>query len=183
MFGELYQTVVQILRDISENSSDSESVAKARGLSLAVTEFEFLIAFITCRNALRYVKPLSISLQSRSIDIYTAMDEVSHVISTVHKCRDTIDSYSNVWYQEALSLSELVDAPEPRVPRMCMRQNNRLNTTSDNPEQYYRRIVVIPLIDHLLSELESRFSPMQQRLVKGISLNYIINFPVGCYQE
>ena len=78
-----------------------------------MTNFAFLIAFTACCNCLRYVLPLSISLQGRSMDILTAMTDVNHVISAIEKCQIKMDNLGPEWYKLALCLSESVFAPQP----------------------------------------------------------------------
>ena len=172
VFGDLYTAVVATFQDIvDEHSSwNSESVCKARTLQWAVTNFEFLISFTVCRNCLRYVLPLSISLQGRSMDILTAMTDVKHVISAIEKCQINMDNLGAEWYAQALCLSESVFAPQPEIPRIGRRQQNRANTPAATPQQYFHRTVTIPFIDHLLTEMKTRFSPMQQRAANGLSL-------------
>ena len=46
----------------------------------------------------------------------------------------------------------------PALPRCCGRQRHRDNTPAKDALMYYRRCITIPLLDHLLVELESRFS-------------------------
>lgn len=56
---------------------------------------------------------------------------------------------------------------EPSLPRLCGRQTHRSNVPSQTPKEYYRRI---PLLDHILSEMDRRFSTHQQTAVAGLSL-------------
>ena len=41
---------------------------------------------------------------------------------------------------------------------MCNRQTQRLNVEADIPEVYYRRSLTAPFLDHLLQEMEDRFT-------------------------
>ncbi len=67
----LYVPMVDSLQDIVDGTASWSpySTAKAKALLLAITQFEFLMAFVVCRNGLRFVQPLSIGLQGRSNDI------------------------------------------------------------------------------------------------------------------
>ena len=46
----------------------------------------------------------------------------------------------------------------PSLPRVCERQCHSSNVPAQTPSEYYRRNLSIPVLDHLLSELETRFS-------------------------
>ena len=42
-------------------------------------------------------------------------------------------------------------------PRICSRQTNRSNPPSEDTSQYFLRSISIPLVDHVVSGLASRF--------------------------
>lgn len=44
------------------------------------------------------------------------------------------------------------------VPRLCGKQTQRSNVPHKSPEDYFRRSLYIPFLDHVLSELRHRFS-------------------------
>ena len=47
-------------------------------------------------------------------------------------------------------------------PRTCQVQCNRANTPAETIEDHYRRNLTIPLVDHLINELENRFGSGDQ---------------------
>ena len=53
-------------------------------------------------------------------------------------------------------LSQSVDVEE-EAPRQANRQQHRQNIPSDNVSDYYKRNLTIPILDHLNSELDTRF--------------------------
>lgn len=59
------------------------------------------------------------------------------------------------WYDEAIEKAQHIDVT-PHVPQLTGRQTQRNNVPATSPEEYYRRSVTIPFIDHLLEELKSR---------------------------
>ena len=58
--------------------------------------------------------------------------------------------------------------PELSVPRTCQRQTQRSNVIAETPKDYWRRSVFLPFLDHLLTELSSRFSAMTKAAVGGL---------------
>ena len=56
------------------------------------------------------------------------------------------------------------------LPRICGRQRHRINLPSDTPSDYYKLSRSIPLLDHMLSELNCRFSSHNQMALKGMCL-------------
>ena len=50
------------------------------------------------------------------------------------------------------------DGEEPRIPRKCARQMQRNDVPATTPSEYYKRAVSMPMLDHLESEINSRFT-------------------------
>ena len=59
------------------------------------------------------------------------------------------------WYDEATAKGQHVNVV-PHVPRLTGKQTQRNNVPATSPEEYYRRSVTLPFIDHLLVELRTR---------------------------
>ena len=47
---------------------------------------------------------------------------------------------------------------------------HRSNISADSPTEYYKRTIAIPILDHLLCELGSRFDNHQQTALQGLSI-------------
>ncbi|GBM69962.1 hypothetical protein AVEN_210612-1 [Araneus ventricosus] len=48
---------------------------------------------------------------------------------------------------------------ETKVPRTCGKQTTRENVLSSNAEEYFRRVIFIPIVDHFIFEFELKFKP------------------------
>ena len=59
---------------------------------------------------------------------------------------------------------------EPLIPRRCARQIQRNNVPATTPSEYYKRAISIPKLDHLESEINSRFTELQSTATKGMSI-------------
>ena len=59
-------------------------------------------------------------------------------------------------YKDALTLSESVGI-EASSPQISGRQQHRQNIPAESSTEYYRRNLTIPMLDHLISELDTRF--------------------------
>ena len=81
---------------------------------------------------------------------------VDTVIDRVKAIRSTIDTTFCQWYDEVLKLAEKIGTTE-NVPRKTSIQRNRSNTPSASPQEHYKRVVTIPLIDSFINQLEDRF--------------------------
>ena len=58
------------------------------------------------------------------------------------------------WYDEATAKGHVNIVPH--VPRLTGKQTQRNNVPATSPEEYYRRSVTLPFIDHLLVEFKTR---------------------------
>ena len=70
--------------------------------------------------------------------------------------RENIDTYHAQWFSTITEMLSEVGM-EPYVPRRSDRQIQRNNALADSPSDYCRHTISIPGLDHLLSELTSRF--------------------------
>ena len=112
---------------------------------------------------------LTKSLQSEAKDIVEAVSEIGNLTSVLQDLRDNVDKYHDEWFAEVEQMCTTIGT-EPSLPRLCARQTHRSNVPSQTPKEYYRRTITIPLLDHMLSEMDRRFSTHQQTAVTGLYL-------------
>ena len=67
-------------------------------------------------------------------------------------------------YQDITKLAEKQNVL-PSKPRTAGRQQNRDNVPADTPEEYWRRSVYYPLLDHIANELETRLVVPKDRFL------------------
>ena len=115
---------------------DSKTVVEANGLLKMFTTFQFVLTFVVTMNAMAIIKPISIKLQRRSIDIVSAYHEVDDVVTELLSAR-TSDCILHQWYSQAESLAAEVNVV-PAAPRTVGRQRHRENVEHCNVEEYYR---------------------------------------------
>ena len=58
----------------------------------------------------------------------------------------------------------------PSMSRMKAQQINRGNTPAESVEEYYKRNLLIPFADHVVTELESQFPGLQATASKLLGL-------------
>jgi len=79
------------------------------------------------------------------------------VVAVLEKKRETADdSFDGIWSQ-AQELADLSDT-ELVQPRLSVRQRNRVNVPACSPQEYFKRSIFIPFLDHVLSDLKERFA-------------------------
>ena len=128
--------------------------------------YDFICALVIthfCLKYLKYLQALTSNLQAESKDIVAAVGEVDNVIATLQNARDNIDTYHSRWFATVEKMCTGVGT-ECSVPRRCSRQTHRSNIPADSPSQYYCRLISIPLLDHLLSEIRSTLVATSKQL-------------------
>ena len=60
-----------------------------------------------------------------------------------------------MWHDAAVQLATKIDVT-PHVTRLKGRQTQRNNVPALNPEEYFKRAITIPFLDHIMQELNTR---------------------------
>ena len=170
VFLELYKPLITFLdailspREYPELVSscgswnwDSETRIKAQGLKSSLSSFVTIATFIITKTVLDEAKSLSAKLQKRNQDIYEALGMVESVIKNLGDIRSSLDSIFPSWYSQIVRLADDIGVSES-VPRKTSLQRYRSNTPSSSPQEHYKRVVAIPLVDSLISQLKDRFT-------------------------
>ena len=128
-----------------------------------------MLSLVITNACLNYLLALTRSLQAEAKDIIQAVSEISHVKAALCDVRDNIEVHHSEWFSTVEQLCANVGI-QPSLPRVCGRQRHRSNVPAETPSEYYRRNLSIPVLDHLLSELDTRFTTHQQTALQGLNL-------------
>lgn len=156
-FVEVFTAIVRCFEIIKANADgtwNAESVKKAFYLFHATVSFSFIAQLVVVSRCLEVTRPLTVQLQDCALDAGSAREKVSSLYVQLELVRKEVDTR---WFEEAEALAESVGTL-PEKPRTVERQRHRPNTPADSPSEYYRRVVTIPFLDHLKSQIETRFS-------------------------
>ena len=166
-------SLVNTLTYIAEHSSEftSDTVKKASSFLDGITEFQFIATLIIAKHILSTTQILSKSLQYRNAqDIVRGWNHVKITHKRVKEIRQDVDKHHATWFSESTVMAEKV-GEEPRIPRRCARQIQRNNVPATTPpSEYYKRAISVPMLDHLESEISSRFTELQSTAAKGMSI-------------
>ena len=171
-FQTLHPSIVHCLKSISAEGShrwSHDSLIDSKTLLLAITTTEFLSALVIVNACLHLLHGLTCSLQAEAKDIVGAVSEISCVRATLKKIREDVSSRHKEWFTTVEQMCHSV-GDEPSLPRLCARQAHRSNIPAENACEYYRRVISIPLLDHLISQIESRFTSHHQTALHGLYL-------------
>ena len=170
-FKKLHSSLVSCFETISaeDHVVGSQIHSDASTLLPAISTTDFLSALFITSFSLSYFMALTKSLQSEAEDIVEAVSEIDNLRSVLQVLRDNVDKYHDKWLAEVEQMCTAVGT-EPSLPRVCARQTHCSDISSQTPTEYYRRIIIIPLLDHMLSEMDCRFSTHQQTAVTSLYL-------------
>ena len=90
--------------------------------------------------------------------------DIEQVKSTLLNARRNVESFNKSIYGDAKRVAATVGIEES-APRLASRQQHRTNIHADNCIQYYQHNLTIPLLDHLIAELNNRFDPVSSHHV------------------
>ena len=172
IFQSLHQSTVACMEAICTVGPGlwrPDSLTDARSLQLAITTTDFLCALVITNSCLKYLQALTSNLQAEAKDIVAGVKEINTVTSTLQNARDNIDTHHSKWFRTVEKMCNDVGT-EPSLPRRCGRQIHRSNVPADTPSQYYCRSISIPVLDHLLTEMKSRFSAHQRTALQSLSI-------------
>ena len=158
-FMDLFEPILSTIEEMSinaENKFNRDTSVKAQQHRNALERFDFIVSMVVTRKVFDLTMDVTTLLQSRSNDILCMINLVTSLKEHFHNIRDNIDVYHSKWFKEAEILANKVNV-EVSKPRTVKKQVYRSNHTSDNVMEYYKVAVTIPLIDHVISELEKRF--------------------------
>ena len=135
----------------------------------AIKSFRFIVSLVFAKNILDKCLPVTRSLQSSSIDILCALEEITSLKSLGQKLRNEVDSVHKEWYNMALDPAKAVDVEEWK-PRSCAKQINRDNVPFSDISEYYKRTVTVPLLDNFVTDVNTRFNTEAVTAYQGLSV-------------
>ncbi|KAK3909764.1 52 kDa repressor of the inhibitor of the protein kinase, partial [Frankliniella fusca] len=149
--------ILEALESI-ENWDDTSTSSKASQLKAALTNSFFLVSVMCLSDILALTLPLSKLFQKSTLNLDTAAETISGLKSVLSSRREKAEEHFNILWAKIEGIAEEVDT-HLIPPRRCGRQGNRANYATESPESYFRQAVFIPLLDHVLMDLEERFPP------------------------
>ena len=99
---------------------------------------------------------MSVKLQGPYVDVAHAHHEITTVKTALQDVRADVTSFHARIFAQACRMVQSVDVEESR-PRLASRQQHRHNISAQSAEDYFRLNLTIPLLDHLIGELNTRF--------------------------
>ena len=148
---------------------DADTVTKASGFFRQISNFECLVSFYITMTVLSSLRGVTVKLQKQSEDILVAYEQVADVQLELELIKVNCQEEFHLLFQNIMKFAESINV-SVSVPSVISRQVHRSNTPADNPEDYYRRNIMKPFLDHILLEMQERFGGIHHQKVKLLGL-------------
>ncbi|CAB4007353.1 52 kDa repressor of the inhibitor of the kinase-like [Paramuricea clavata] len=136
IFRNCYVAILAALEAINKDRSNEPDVRqRAVGMRKAMKEFEFIVCLVLVERCLKCTKPLTLQLQSASLDAGKAREKVSLLYLTIDKLRADIDQTHDTFYQMAVNL-----AKEVKIDPNKRTIDRQVHQSSECSSRYYIRI-------------------------------------------
>ena len=155
---EAFEAVVATLKCMKSNQNGDfdSSTSDAALYYESLKSFEFIAALVITSNVLHYTFSLTVQLQARKIDVVESLKQINLLKSQLNILREKVDQFHNRYYDQALELASSVNLQET-FPRMCKVQTTREKYPVTTGRDYFRVKLTIPLLDHLIEQIEFWF--------------------------
>ena len=120
----------------------------------ALESFEFLYSIITLQRSLSYLKDGVVKIQGKDKDIVSGVSIIMESCSELKKLREDVDSYSQRIFSHSSRIAEVSNIPVT-LPRISSRQQHRSNPEHNSVEDYFKKSIAIPFLDHLVSDIST----------------------------
>ena len=138
LFVPLYNTLCN-MKDNVEGEFRPNLVTDASLHLISISHFEFVATLVITRHVLDETLPVTQLLQGKGIDIMDGIDLINSLKDNVMLMRNSVDSYHDMWYDEALQLAAKVGLRETK-PRTVGKQTTKANPPFKTISEYYKRI-------------------------------------------
>ena len=135
---------------------NQDTSAKATSFYKLMTSFDFLSSLVITRSILDLTLLATQLFQGPAIDTADATHLIESLKSLICCKHNTVDTFHKKCYSDIVEIACKVGIEECK-PRTSKLQRNRNNIPSESISDYFKKVVTIPLLDHLTVETERRF--------------------------
>ncbi|CAF1122299.1 unnamed protein product [Rotaria sordida] len=155
-FYSLYPAIIETLEELI-HINEKEVSAKANIFTNSLLTSDFLCTLPALNKLLTFTVNIPRTLQSNKIDLLECLDAIEDVIQVLQMIRNDPDQEYQYVFEEATDLAKYTGTTI-KMPRVVSKQQNRNNIPAVNEYEYYKSNLFIPLLDHFLMSLKTRFS-------------------------
>ena len=144
-----------------------DTSAKALSYYKLWTSFDFISALVLTRHFLDLTLPVTELLQGPAIDVADSSHLIESLKSLINSERRNVDQFHNNCYKSVLELAKKVKVDEIKLHTGAI-QRNRNNIPSESVSDYFKKVVTMPLLDYLTTQLNQRFDSACVTVYSGL---------------
>ena len=137
-----------------------QALSQVMSFLAMISSFHFIIT----RHIFYFTLPVTHLLQAKNNDILDGIEFIQTLKNLVNTARNMIDYYHGQWYSEALTLAAEIKV-DVSLPRTCSR-----DVPASDASEYYKHTLTIPVLDHLNSDLQTKFDVSSVNAIYGLSI-------------
>lgn len=137
-------------------------------ISKALTDFEFVMALVVLKNVMMLTQAFGKNMQGTAMEAHVAAVSLKALFHSLKEVSDNIDVYHEFWNDEALNIAAAMEI-SVRVPRSFLRKH-QAESGAIRPESYYKEHLSVPVVNHIITEMDQLFGEDHLKLLKCLSL-------------
>lgn len=156
VFNNHFTDIISALQKLSL-IGNNQTRKTAFQLHATTTTGKFVVAVALIAKYSAILEPVVNALQSKALDLLQCSEHIRRILGVIKSHRNDPEQITRVLMENAKSIAEKCGL-ELLLPRIVDKQKHRSNPPASNKEEYWRRSLIIPYLDSLVSSLERRFS-------------------------
>uniref|UniRef100_A0A672YLK2 THAP domain containing 12a n=1 Tax=Sphaeramia orbicularis TaxID=375764 RepID=A0A672YLK2_9TELE len=168
---EILEAMLLCVDSVHDNEDmrwSDQAAHDALEISKALTDFEFVIALVVLKNTMTLTRAFGKNIQGSTADLHFAASSLKAVAHSLKEVSDNIDVYHEFWYDEAINLVAALEIPV-KVPRSFVRKHHT-ESLSILPESYYKEHLTVPVVNHVIREMNELFSDDSLKALRCLGL-------------
>uniref|UniRef100_A0A3Q3X8M9 THAP-type domain-containing protein n=1 Tax=Mola mola TaxID=94237 RepID=A0A3Q3X8M9_MOLML len=157
------------IRGNEDGRFEDATTADAYLIAETLADFEIIVTIVILKNVLTFTRAFGRNLQGETMDVFLAANSITAVLHSLNEVNDNIDVYHEFWYEEAVSVANVMEIPV-KVPRLFVRQQRAADEGEVQAEPYFKEYVTVPVIHGIIQEVEDMFSETNLKALKCLSL-------------
>ncbi|XP_070827346.1 THAP domain containing 12b [Chaetodon trifascialis] len=157
------------VRDNDDAKFSDAAVEDAYSIAETLADFEIIVTIVILKNVLTFTRAFGRNLQGETLDVFFAANSLTAVLHSLNEVNDNIDVYHEFWYEEAVSVANVMGIPV-KVPRLFLRKQRAADVGEIQAEAYFKEYVTVPVIHGIMQEVEDMFSETNLKALKCLSL-------------
>ncbi|KAI4874580.1 hypothetical protein NFI96_034491 [Prochilodus magdalenae] len=169
VFALILEPLAQCLESFQSGSGPQSwglsVITQARKLLQLIRDFDFIVALVALKNVSSFTRELSAALQKDHFSAASQLCQISGIVATLNRVKTNIKVFHQNWFEEACAFAQNLGV-QIKVPDSVTVPRDSLI----KPGGYYKDVVSLPLVDHLINSVKDHFSDDHKEALNFLSL-------------